>query len=130
MSEKEGGDSKFLTGFLLGFLAGVLVALGVGASLLVVGGARQARVARAAEMRAVEEARAVAAMREEEEAARAAGLAERDARDAALEIERARERRNAEGPNAPVRVGEQAEADARLVVTARKVGDKVVVAVE
>src|SRR4051812_25883844 len=37
MAESEGGgESKFLTGFLLGFLVGVVVALGVGASLVMV----------------------------------------------------------------------------------------------
>jgi hypothetical protein len=37
MSENEGGDSRFMTGFLVGFVVAVLICLGVGGSFLLVG---------------------------------------------------------------------------------------------
>jgi uncharacterized protein HemX len=50
MSENEsGGDSKFMTGFVVGFVVAVLICLGVGGSLFFVGRQR--------EMAAVERAR-------------------------------------------------------------------------
>jgi hypothetical protein len=52
MSENEGGESRFMTGFLLGFLAGVLICLGVGGSIAFVWGRQQAMTMRAAEERA------------------------------------------------------------------------------
>ena len=36
MSENEGGDSRFMSGFLIGFVVGVLVCVGVGGTFLVV----------------------------------------------------------------------------------------------
>src|SRR5262245_2666353 len=83
MSEKEGGDSRFLTGFLLGFLAGVLIALGVGMSFVMIGGRREAMHARMAMLEA-EEARAVAEaeLARAEEHARQAKMQEDKARDA------------------------------------------------
>src|SRR6516165_4925359 len=74
MSERVGGDSKFMTGFLLGFLAGVLISLGVGASFLMVarqGIAREAMEARAEAERA--RADAEAAVRAEAAARAEAG---------------------------------------------------------
>lgn len=36
MAENEGGESKFMTGFLLGFLVGVLICLGAGGTFFMV----------------------------------------------------------------------------------------------
>jgi hypothetical protein len=63
MSENEGGDSKFMTGFLVGFVVGVLICLGAGGSLALVWGRQQAMEMRAREAEALmraEEARAAA----------------------------------------------------------------------
>ena len=46
MAENEGGDSKFLVGFLLGFLAGVLICLGAGGAFFMVVVQREAVVTR------------------------------------------------------------------------------------
>ena len=59
MAESEGGDSKFMTGFLFGFLLGVLVALGVGGSFVLIRGRGEMARARAA-MAEAEMARAMA----------------------------------------------------------------------
>src|SRR5262245_54437529 len=42
MSENEGGDSKFMSGFLVGFLVGVLICLGIGGSFIMVRTQREA----------------------------------------------------------------------------------------
>jgi hypothetical protein len=52
MAEHEGGDSKFMTGFLLGFLVGVLICLGAGGALFVVRGRDESLRAREAMMEA------------------------------------------------------------------------------
>ncbi len=72
MSENEGGDSRFMTGFLIGFVVGVLICLGVGGTFFVV--SVQRRQAMEVE-RAMHEARAA-----EEIARREAMQAEAEAR--------------------------------------------------
>ena len=75
MAENEGGDSRFLGGFLLGFLAGVLICLGVGGSLLVVT-IRNQRAAADAALREAEMMLEDARLRERVERERAAAEAE------------------------------------------------------
>ncbi len=80
MAEIEGGDSRFLSGFLLGFLAGVLICLGVGGSFLFVTVRRQVAQEREMHERAVQaEAEARRAV---EEFARQDLLAEKKTRQA------------------------------------------------
>jgi hypothetical protein len=85
MAEGEGGDSKFLTGLLLGFLVGVLIALGVGGSLVFFRGRQE--IVRARE--AMAEAEMARAMAEEARAAQAR------AEKAKLDAERGRRDRRA-----------------------------------
>jgi biopolymer transport protein ExbD len=131
-SERGDGGSKFLTGFLLGFLAGVLIALGVGATLAVVVGARQVRMAQAARAEA-EEARVMA----DEERDRAEMLhVEQKKEDAWEQMKRrddvaAREAQNRRPELDKVRdrVLDQEQADSALVVKVSKVGDRTVIQV-
>ncbi len=79
MAENEGGDSRFLSGFLLGFLAGVLICLGIGGSFIVIRAQRSAAATREALMEA-DMARA-----EAEEAHRRAEMVRARAEKALLE---------------------------------------------
>jgi hypothetical protein len=88
MSENEGGDSRFMTGFLVGFVVGVLVCLGAGGSYFMV--ARQHQAAASAEMERarMDAVRAEEMARKEAEAARALADAEAKARRRAEEAEK------------------------------------------
>jgi hypothetical protein len=79
VSDSEGGgDSRFMTGFLVGFVVGVLICLGVGGSFLFVGSShRRANQARMDAIRAEE-----AALRERDAARRLLEVREAAARAA------------------------------------------------
>ncbi len=64
MSDNEGGDSRFLTGFLVGFVVGVLICLGAGGAFFVVYQRSHLAEAEAARMEA-EAARREAEMQRE-----------------------------------------------------------------
>jgi hypothetical protein len=72
MSENEGGgDSKFMTGFLVGFVVGVLICLGVGASLFFVRSERQGEAVMRARLEADLALHEAAMQRDRAEAERA-----------------------------------------------------------